>query len=116
MNFKPLGSRVLLRVTEIKEVKIAGQTLTIAKGVDKFGKTKHEWDDAVVRAEVIKLGELADKVEVGDIVLVGGAVGVHVDGVAVSSEQDHRMVHEDDIIAIDIEATELARKKELSHA
>lgn len=112
MNFKPLGSRVLVKVVERREIKIAGQTLTVARGVNKHGRAKHEWEDEIVRALVVRVGELTTQVSEGDVVILGGAAGIHVDGNAVDSDQDHRMVHEDELIAIDLDATEINKEKQ----
>lgn len=112
LKYKPLGSRVLVKILTKTEIKVAGQTLLVAKGVNKYGKTKHEWNEEVLRALVLRRGEDATDIEDGDVVLIDGAAGKHVDWDISESTDTHRVIYQDEIIAVDVEETESLKNKQ----
>lgn len=116
MNYKPLGSRILVKVRTTSEVTVGGITLAVAKGVNKFGKAKHEFDEQVLACEVLKTGDAVDDVAAGDIVIIPGYAGKWVDRDLVNAPETHRIVDIADVIAIDLEATEkLKTNQEAAH-
>lgn len=111
INYKPLGSRVIVRIISKTEVKIAGQTLTIARGVNKYGSASKEWEDTVLSAEVIKVGPDSKDIAGGDVVILPGYAGKWIDSDIAGSAETHRIVDEADILAIDEDATAKLRQQ-----
>lgn len=110
MNYKPLGSRLIVKILESKEVEVAGMKLSVAKGVNKFGKASHEWESNTLFAQVIKRGDGVTDVEENDVVVISGLAGHWLDkDLHASDWNTHRVIDESDILCIDIDQTEKLR-------
>lgn len=116
MDYKPLGSRVLVKVLTRSEIEVGGITLALARGVNKYGKAPKETDEQILRCEVLKKGDSALDVEIGDVVIIAGYAGRWLDADLVDGPQTHRIVDEADILAIDLEQTEKLKQPEVAHA
>lgn len=115
MNYKPLGSRVLIKVLTRTEIEIAGITLAVSRGVNKYGKAPKETDEQILHCEVLKKGDSALDVEIGDVVIIAGYAGRWIDADIADAPQTHRIVDESDILAIDLEQTEKLKSQEAAH-
>lgn len=114
MNYRPLGSRLLVKILTKQKVKLGSTEIVIAR------KENHrEWSDECLWAEVISIGEsVSEDIDKGMVVVIGGAAGKWVDRDLTDGSATHRIIDEDEVLAIDEEMTaSLARGQEaMTHA
>ncbi len=96
MNYKPLGSRVVVKILHDDKVKVGGLMLTIASP----GKKK-EWDVETLRAQAIRCGPDVVHILEGDIIVMTGAAGRWLDFDLHGTSDTHRIVDEGEILAIE---------------
>ena len=117
MNYKPFGKRLIIRIITCKEIEIAGQKLTIAKGVNQYGKSQKEWEQDLW-AEVIKLGRditPEDDLKEGDVIFIQGSAGRWIDADIAKSAATHRIIDYYDVLMVDPDKKALLTEHEASN-
>lgn len=110
IDYKPLGSRVIVRIITRGKVSVGGVDLQIARKVNH-----KEWSDECVWAEVIRAGASAVDVSVGDVIIMGGAAGKWLDKDLVKTEDTMRVIDESEALCIDERMTEDLKQKETAN-
>lgn len=82
MNFRMLGTRVLLKPIYEEEIK---NGILMPDTLEK----------KPIKFEVVSIGDLVDEVEIGDNVLIGQYIGIEIE----KDKEIYRIVEEEEILA-----------------